>query len=264
MRAFLNNLIVAVLVAAGRRPAGTGLWGLYAELKDKPRVDLTHAFDSGIPHWGNFPDMTRETRYTYGKHGFWTEMFCHVGQWGTHVDPPVHFHAGRAGADEIPVSQMLLPLVVVDVTEKAARDPDYAATRADVEEWESRHGPVPENAFVALRTGWSARWPDQDAMQNVGADNLAHYPGWSLEALQYLYETRRIAASGHETTDTDPGVVVSRDEYPAESYVLAHGFQIELLAHLDRVPEAGALVSVTWPKLARGSGFPARVYAILP
>jgi len=33
--------------------------------------------------------------------------------------------------------------------------------------------------------------------------------GWSLEVLKYLYEIRQITASGHEPTDTDPGVATS-------------------------------------------------------
>ena len=41
-------------------------------------------------------------------------------------------------------------------------------------------------------------------------------------------------------------------------------YRIELLANLDKVPEAGAIVVVTFPKPKGGSGFPARVFAILP
>ncbi len=40
--------------------------------------------------------------------------------------------------------------------------------------------------------------------------------------------------------------------------------QIELPAHLDRVPEYGAMVICTFPKPRGGSGFPARIFAILP
>ena len=36
------------------------------------------------------------------------------------------------------------------------------------------------------------------------------------------------------------------------------------LANLDKVPDAGAIVVVTFPKPKGGSGFPARVFAILP
>ena len=50
-----------------------------------------------------------------------------------------------------------------------------------------------------------------------------------------------------------------------ESYILHQNhYQIELLTNLDRVPEYGALVVVTFPKVKDGSGFPARVFAILP
>lgn len=83
--------------------------------------------------------------------------------------------------------------------------------------------------------------------------------------LKFLYETRKITASGHETTDTDPGAAASRDDYSLETYILSQNhYQIELLANLDKLPEAGAIAVVTFPKPKKGSGFPARVFAILP
>jgi kynurenine formamidase len=83
--------------------------------------------------------------------------------------------------------------------------------------------------------------------------------------LVYLYETRKITASGHETTDTDPGIATSKDDYSLESYILGtNHYQIELLSNLDQVPEAGALAVVSFPKIEKGSGFPARVFAIVP
>ena len=83
--------------------------------------------------------------------------------------------------------------------------------------------------------------------------------------MRLLYEERKIAASGHETTDTDPGVATTKDDYSLESYVLGtNHYQIEMLTNLDQVPEAGALVMVSFPKPEHGSGFPARVVAILP
>jgi kynurenine formamidase len=53
--------------------------------------------------------------------------------------------------------------------------------------------------------------------------------------------------------------------FSCESYVLkTNRFQIELIANLDKVPEAGALLVYTWPKPKAGPGFPARLFAILP
>ncbi len=240
-------------------------------LAGKPKVDLTHAFAPGIPHWPGFPEEKRETLYWYEKGrgsmgtGFFAERYALVGQWGTHVDPPAHFHRGLRTVDQIKLEEMILPLVVIDVHEEVAKNPDYTLTLERVRAWEKAHGEIPAGAFVALRTDWSKRWPDGAAMENKDAAGVAHYPGWGKEALQFLYETRKITASGHETTDTDPGLATSKDDYTLETYVLGTDhYQIELLANLDQVPEAGALVVVTFPKPKGGSGFPARVFAILP
>jgi kynurenine formamidase len=261
------GLAVLLLAATSYAFAASppSLQEIYAILQGSRFVDLTHAFGPGIPHWKGFKDEERVTLYTIEKDGFFAQEYRHVGQWGTHVDPPAHFHAGLRTVDQIDLKESILPLVVIDVHAKVAANPDYVVTLDDVKAWEERHGPVPRGAFVALRTDWSKRWPDDAAMQNVDADGVAHYPGWSRPVLQYLYETRGITASGHETTDTDPGLATTTDDYSLESYILGlNRYQIELLANLDQVPESGALVVVTFPKPKDGSGFPARVFAILP
>lgn len=258
-------LWVAAGIAFAGSPTATGLEEAYRTLHDADFIDLTHAFGPETPHWKGFQPETVTTLYTIDKAGFHAENFSHPGQWGTHVDPPAHFHDGLKTADKIDPREFLLRLVVLDVHDKVARDPDYVVTLDDVKAWEKRHGPVPQGAFVALRTDWSKRWPDDKAMQNVDDKGVAHYPGWSKPVLQYLYETRKITASGHETTDTDPGLATSKDDYSLESYILGlDHFQIELLADLDKVPEAGALVMVSFPKPENGSGFPARVVALVP
>jgi kynurenine formamidase len=94
---------------------------------------------------------------------------------------------------------------------------------------------------------------------------MAHYPGWSLPVLGFLYQDRKIAASGHDTTDTDPGLATTKGDYSLETYILStNHYQIELLTNLDQTLESGALVMVSFPKPKGGSGFPARVFAILP
>ncbi|RMF86937.1 MAG: cyclase family protein [Nitrospinota bacterium] len=247
------------------------LMEIYKVLQTKQFVDLTHAFAPGIPHWPGFPDERRETLFWYDPgvgtlgYGFYAHLYTHVGQWGTHVDPPAHFIKGLRTVDQIDVKEMIMPLVVIDVHEKVAQNPDYTLTMDDVKAWEAKHGPIPEGAFVAMRTDWSKRWPDAAKMANKDANGVAHYPGWSMDVLKYLYEERKITASGHETTDTDPGIATSKDDYSLEAYILStNHYQIELLTNLDKVPEAGALVVVSFPKPKHGSGFPARVFAILP
>lgn len=268
---FLLAWMIWGLASCTSVPGGTDLADAGRIIRAKRFVDLTHAFSPGIPHWPGFPDEKREVLYGYepgvGRlgSGFYAQSYTLVGQWGTHVDAPAHFVKGMRTVDRIDVKEMLMPLAVIDVHEKAAGNPDYVITMGDVREWEKRHGPVPEGAFVAMRTDWSRRWPDMDAMQNKDARGVAHYPGWSLEVLKYLYEERRITASGHETTDTDPGVAASKGDFSMETYILKQDrYQIELLTNLSEVPETGALAVVAFPKPLGGSGFPARVFAILP
>jgi kynurenine formamidase len=271
----LNSRFVAALAAlaaalstfvpVARADTQPDLINIYTTLSSKRFIDLTHTFGVDTPHWKGFGEMKVRTLYTIKKDGFHVEEFCHVGQWGTHVDPPAHFHDGLKSVDQIDPKDMLMPLVVLDVHEKVARNPDYIVSLDDVRAWETRHGRIPAHAFVAMRTDWSKRWPNDASMQNKDAKGVAHYPGWSMAVLKLLYEDRHIAASGHETTDTDPGVATTKDDYSLESYVLGtNHYQIEMLANLDQVPEFGALVMVAFPKPANGSGFPARVIAIVP
>ena len=271
-RIFLFIALIFMALQSGCAPQKTlTLNDAWNVIKEKKFVDLTHSFAPGIPHWKGFPDEKRETLYWYepgvGKlgSGFYAQSFTHVGQWGTHVDPPAHFVKGMRTVDQINVKEMVLPLVVIDVHEAVTKNPDYTITMDDVTNWEKKHGQIPEGSFVAMRTDWSKRWPSMDAMQNRDVNGIAHYPGWSMAVLKYLYEDRKITASGHETTDTDPGVATSKEDYSLETYILkSNHYQVELLAHLDEVPEAGALVVASFPKPKDGSGFPARVFAILP
>jgi kynurenine formamidase len=242
---------------------------LLTHLRAHRWVDLTHAFAPGIPHYHAFPDEQRTTIFHFDEGvgtagaGFLAHEYRHIGQWGTHVDPPAHFTRGGRFLDEIPVTEMILPLVVLDVRAAVARDVDHAVGPEDVLAHEAQHGRIPDGAFVAAWTGWSDRWPDADAMANRDADGVAHYPGWGVDGLTMLVEERGAVAVGHDTTDTDPGAVVGAGSAPAETYILAADrWQIELLAHLGDVPPVGAIVVASWPKPEEGSGFPARVFAI--
>jgi len=277
------GVLLSMTVISGKKAARYPLWETVKEWKTEYQiVDLTHAFFRGIPVWPGFPPMRIDTLYWYaegegvvakqvegkgGGYGFFAEYFCHVGQYGTHCDPGCHFHKGGETLDEIPASEMVCPLVVFDVRDKAKENPDYELTVDDIKAWEAKYGPIPEGAFCLMWTGWSERWPDPDKMRNVGPDGYAHYPAWGMEALKYLFEERHVTAVGHETTDTDGGLRTSRDgDYSCEAYVLTKGWQIELVnvpAGVE-LPEAGGIAIVTFPKARGGSGFPARVIAIIP
>lgn len=156
------------------------LWSLLAELKSPSYkwVDLTHAFDDDSPHWQGFPAMTTKLVYDY-KNGdiFQTQQFTVVGQYGTHVDAPIHFYPEGRTLDEIEVTEFTYPLCVIDVHNQVAANPDYALSIADIKTFEESYGQIPDGAFVAMRSDWCKRWPDEKGCMEFDEKGNVHYPG---------------------------------------------------------------------------------------
>jgi len=247
----------------GGARAASDLDRAYRIIAGKKFVDLTHSFAPDTPVWSGFgqakmtPAADPKTRepYTIPKDGFRTTSYELVGQYGTHVDPPAHFAPNGITMDNIPLKQMILPLVVFDVTPYLGKDQNHAFAVRDLLAWEKRHGRVPKGAFAALRTDMYKDWT-----ANPERIKRSAFPAWSLETIKFLVENRGVTAIGHESLDTD-----TTDKMESETYILQQGhFQIEAMANLDQVPAKGALIVVTWPKVRDGLGFPARAFAILP
>jgi kynurenine formamidase len=235
----------------------------YRIISSKRFVDLTHSFSPLTPVWKGFGPATFSLAadpqtgrpYTIAKDGFRAYFYSMVGQYGTHVDPPAHFDPNGMTLDEIPLKEMIRPLVVFDITPMLEKDPNHALTMDDIKAWERKHGRVPAGCFAALRTDMYKDW-------DADPERFKRYPfpAWSFEAIQFLYEKRGIVANGHESLDTD----TSKD-LKSEKWLLTHGhWQIEGMAQLDEVPATGALIVVTWPEPKGGLGYPARAFAILP
>ena len=245
------------------------LWEDLKKLKSCRWVELSHSMNNDSPYWAGIPDGSVELGkvvYDWGNPMLdcVIQTFKFPGQFGTHIDFPGHFVKDGALSDSYGVEQMMYPLCVIDITDKVAEDVHYAVTAADIQAYEAQYGPIPDGAFVALRTDWYKRWPDMNAFANLDADGGEHCPGWSMEALQYIYEKRNAAANGHETLDTDASKEAEKaGDLAGERYVLSRGkLQIEVLQNLDKVPAAGAVLVCAWPRLEGACGLPVRVWAI--
>lgn len=254
---------LAVLFACAPARAEPSLDDAYKIIAAKKRVDLTHAFGPKSPVWSGFgqakfspaADPATGKPYSIEADGFRATFYEMVGQYGTHVDPPAHFAEDGITMDQIPLDEMILPLIVLDATPYLAADPNHAFSLADLRAWEARHGDVPKGSFAALRTDMG-----KDFEADPERFKRTPFPAWSLETVKFLVEQRGITAIGHESMDSD-----TTERMETETYILTSGhYQIELLANLDKVPAKGALIVVTWPKVKAGLGFPARAFAILP
>ncbi len=142
LRAALLGVFVCLFLRTDLQATEPSLWEIQKILIGKKMVDLTHPFGPGIPRWHGFPDEKRETAYWYEKgrgslgEGFFSEIYTHVGQWGTHVDPPAHFIKGLRTVDQISLKEMILPLVVIDVHGESAKNADYTLSLERVKKWE--------------------------------------------------------------------------------------------------------------------------------
>jgi len=129
-------------------------------IQSKQYVDLTHSFSPTSPVWRGFGQATMSAAadpkthrpYTIDKDGFRATFYSLVGQYGTHIDPPAHFSSEGLTMDDIPLEQMILPLVVFDMTPILKSDPNHALSVDDIKAWEKVHGQVPAGSFAALRT----------------------------------------------------------------------------------------------------------------
>lgn len=246
------------------------LWEDLKKLKKYRWVELSHPLNNDSPYWAGIPEGAVElskTVYDWGNEMLECQIqtFKFPGQFGTHIDFPGHFIKGAALSEQYGVKDMVFPLVVIDITDKVRENVHYAVTVEDIKEYEAKYGEIPEGAFVALYTGWSSRWPDMDAISNYDGEGGEHFPGWSMEALKYIYEVREAAANGHETLDTDASELAAQaGDLACERYILSLGkLQVEVMCNLDQVPPAGAICFAAFLPIEGATGLPVRMWAIV-
>jgi kynurenine formamidase len=233
-------------------------------------VDLSHPYDTQTVFWPTAERfILRSVVNGMSAGGFYyaANHFSMEEHGGTHVDAPRHFAEGRWTVDEIPLDRLRGPAVVVDVSDKAASDVDYQITRADLEGWEARHGAIPANAMLLLRTGFSRRWPDAarylgTAERGQAAVAKLHFPGLHPDAARWLVAERRVSAVGIDTASIDFGQSTTFESHRALFAQNVPAF--ENLTALERVPATGATLIALPMKIAGGSGAPLRALAILP
>jgi kynurenine formamidase len=241
--------------------AGEGL--LERALKGQAQIlDLTQLLNDKIPTFGGERDGFRyETLSDSKKDGYASGAFRIPEHFGTHVDAPAHFIVGKETIEKVKVKKFIAPAVVIDIRAKVEANADYQLTAEDIQEFE-KGGAIPEGAAVLLLTGWDKRFNEPEKYRNADANGVLHFPGFSLEAIQYLLRNPKIVALGIDTLSIDYG--------PSKNFQghrISHGsglYHIENMTNLDKLPARGAVIFVGVLPIASGSGSPARVLAITP
>eukprot|EP00735_Rhodelphis_limneticus_P007822 TRINITY_DN2048_c0_g1::TRINITY_DN2048_c0_g1_i1::g.21735::m.21735 TRINITY_DN2048_c0_g1::TRINITY_DN2048_c0_g1_i1::g.21735 ORF type:complete len:259 (+),score=10.19,sp/A1TLB1/KYNB_ACIAC/26.46/4e-09,Cyclase/PF04199.8/5.5e-25 TRINITY_DN2048_c0_g1_i1:77-853(+) len=241
-------------------------------------VECSHCIDENTTSWPGGKFMSRCPYLTYAKDGCATFYYSIGGDIGTHIDSPAHFPAetheeyprGRRTISDLRLDELIGPAVVIDVTAKVEADADYELSVQDLNDWESRYGPIPEKALVLMKTGWSKRFASESSYRNVVdpaqthpfyEGGTMHFPGFSKDAALFLVTQRSISGVGIDTLSLDPG---RSESFDCHNIMLSNNkFQIENMV-LNDVPEFGAMLAALPLRVRAAPEMCARVVAFVP
>lgn len=238
-------------------------------------VDLTQPLSETTPvlilpePFANTPHLSRRPLSRFDDDGpAWAWDVLELGEHtGTHLDAPIHWITGRDGEDvaSIPPSKLIAPVAVIDKTDAVADDPGYLLTAADLDAYESEHGPIGPGSWVFFRTGWGSRAQDEAAFLNMTEQGPVS-PGPDVGGARWLAEHPNVIGYGVETVGIDAGSAGGMDPgFPVHNFLLGAGrYGLTQLANLATLPVSGAVVLVAPLRLVRGTGSPSRVLALIP
>lgn len=230
-------------------------------LENAKVVDLTIPLGTDIIMWPGAPSPEMETLVTVAHNGYFARRVSFFEHTGTHFDAPCHFIEGKATVDKIPADTLVRPAVVIDISKEIGSNADAVLTLQHVKDWEKVNGVVPKDAAILLRTGWEEF--NTNKLKYAGPEGDLHFPGFGVEAAQYLVNDRSATGLGIDTLGIDPG---NKADFPVHSQV-SHPkglWHLENLQNLKQLPATGAWIVVGVLPLVGGSGSPARVIALVP
>ena len=232
-------------------------------------IDLTHDFSSETVYWPTADSFKLEEVYKgVTEKGFYysANNFSAAEHGGTHIDAPVHFAEGKLSVDLIPLSDLIAPGVVVDISDKTMKNRDYQVSRSDLKDWETQYGTIPDGVILLLNTGYAEFWSDREKYMGTaerGAEAVSelHFPGLDPKAAQWLVNERNIKAIGLDTPSIDFGQSVL-----FESHQILFNKNIpafENVANINKLPATGSFVMALPMKINGGSGGPLRIVAFV-
>lgn len=207
-------------------------------------VDLTMPLDAAVPrvaHARQFP-FERIELEPESPDGVRTGAFTAMEHMGTHLAAPRTRAGAGSSVDAFGASDLLLPLVVLDLPPNLGPTGVYPVEELVADERE--RGLFPPGAVVVLRT------------RRAGPP----HPGFSPAAIELLAQ-RRVRVVGTDATGVDPSTSAGA---PAQAAGARAGvWFLSNLRRVDDLPSRGAFVVVGVLPVVGAAGAPARVVALV-
>lgn len=213
-------------------------------------IDLSHPITPGMVTYPGLPGPRLHVEVSRAQSAarlgsgasFEVESLTLVGNTGTYLDAPYHYHAGRADVAQLPLERLAdVPIAMVTAVGAAA------VTAAHLGEPERLTGMA-----VLVHTGWAGHWGTPRYLDPA-------CPHLAADAARALVSAGA-AVVGIDSLNIDDPADPAR---PAHRQLLAAGIPvIEHLTNLGAVPAAGARLTAL-PAPVRGmASFPVRAVAV--
>jgi len=224
--------------------------------------DLTYTLTEDFPyihvHKLTFP-FELKPMATLKKNGVNANTWIIHEHLGTHIDAPNHFQPDGISVDQIRPEDLIVSLFVIDIRDKASKNSDAELTVGDIKEFERLHGMITPHSCVMMLSGWG-KYVKTPIYMGLDAKGNKHFPGFSVEAAQFLAKDRNVAGIGVDVISFDPGI---DNNYSTHKMLFSYGkWAVENVANLEIVPVKGATLIVGAPKVGHATGGIARLFAI--
>ncbi|KAH9915872.1 putative cyclase [Fomitopsis serialis] len=210
-------------------------------------VDLSQTLDPNTPVYPGDPIFSCCPTLTIEHDGNNVTSISMGSHTGTHVDAPYHFIQDGKRIDEVPLSRFVGSAVVVDVSNKAAKQPFVWSDLQPYEERLRRYVSEDASVILLVRTDWSRHW---------GTDTFFEHPYLDREAAERVITTG-VRTIGIDTLSPDPTHLDPHAEadFAVHQVILgAGGIIAENLSNL------GAIQDGDWI-IGRCDGSPVRAFA---
>lgn len=214
-------------------------------------IDLSQAYHEDMLLHPDIPKFTCCPLLTHEEHGVSMQQISLVTHCGTHIDAPAHFFNHGATVDNLPLSKLNGPAVIIDVTGKSPRErirwSDISNQRSLLEEGASNGG------IVLFRTGWSQYW---------GTQKYFDHPFLDGDIARQLVEMGVQVIGVDAMSPDETKIDVSESSFTVHKVTLGAGMVIaENLTNLDKLQAGSWIVSVVPLKITGGDGSPVRAFA---
>jgi kynurenine formamidase len=227
-------------------------------------IDLTHVLNNTSPYWPNEKGnpFMYDTIFAHKSGAPVMGAYNTPEHYGTHLDAPIHGGDSLKSVGQLTTDDLFGPAIVIDISKQCEANPDYTLSKADILNWEAIYGKLSKGVIVLLYTGWSKKWDNYEAYKNEDTRGEMHFPGYSIEAAQFMVEERDIKGIGIDNMSVD---AAQADGFPVHGIVNGSGkFQLENVSNLHLLPPKGVLLIVAPIKIQGGSGGQVRLFAVIP